>query len=221
MIIMAAYGLQTIGALTAMQMAAAFAINFAVSMVVSRVFADNPEAQQDMGVRQQVPPSGVNALPVVYGDAYLGGTFIDAILSTDQQCMYYVLAISSISPNGQFSFDTTDMYYGDRKITFGIDDPARVDVLTDEAGNPNDKISGRLYIGLYTSNSAGAITSTNWYAPSTVLAETFAGFSIDPSLVWPTSGRQMYNTAFAIVRLDTANQPESRYLRMRLDLYFP
>jgi hypothetical protein len=106
--------------------ATAFAVNFAVSMIVTRMFADNPEKQQDMGVRQQVPPSSVNAIPVVYGDAYMGGTFVDAVLTTDQKTMYYVLAISSISPAnatlgtsaGVFNYDMSEMYYGDRLISF-------------------------------------------------------------------------------------------------------
>ena len=76
---------------------ATFAVNFALSYIVTRLFADNPENQQDMGVRQQVPPSAVNAIPIVYGDAYMGGTFVDAVLTTDQKTMYYVLAISSNS----------------------------------------------------------------------------------------------------------------------------
>jgi len=40
-------GLEVIGFSTAM---ATFAVNFAVSYVVTRAFADNPEQQQDMGV---------------------------------------------------------------------------------------------------------------------------------------------------------------------------
>ena len=192
---------------------ATFAVNFALSLIITRVFAENPEQQQDMGVRQQVPPSAVNAIPIVYGDAYMGGTFIDAVLTTDQQCMYYVLAISSISPNGQFTFDTTDMYYGDRKITFGIADPARVESLTDEAGNVDTKISGRLYIGLYTSNAAGVITPVNWYAPNVVMASTFAGFSIAAGQVWPAIGRQMYGTAFAIVRLEYSREADATQLQ--------
>ena len=188
--------------LTTAGMAAAFAINFAVSMIVTRVFGQDQQGPQDSGTREQVPPSNTNAIPVVYGDAYLGGTFVDAILSTDQQCMYYVMAISCISPNGQFTFDTTDMYYGDRKITFDTTDQAKVVSLTDEAGNVDDKIFGRLYIGLYTSNQAGVITNVNWYSPSYVLAENFAGKSIPADLVWPSSGRQMNGLAFAIIRLE-------------------
>jgi len=177
--------------------AATFAVNFAVSFIVTRMFADNPETQQDMGVRQQVPPSAVNAIPIVYGNAYMGGTFIDAVLTTDQKTMYYVLAISSISPNGQFTFDTADMYYGDRKITFDGSDLTKVVSLTDEAGNVDTKISGNLYINLYTSTAGGTITSANGAsAPSTVMG----GSDIAVGQRW-TGTRQMNGLGFAIVKL--------------------
>ena len=188
-------GLEFIGFSTAM---ATFAVNFALSYVVTRMFSDNPENQQDMGVREQVPPSAVNAIPIVYGDAYMGGTFVDAVLSTDQKTMYYVLAISSISPNGQFGYDTADMYYGDRKITFDGSDLTKVVSLTDEAGNVNTQISGNLYINLYKSTTAGVITSTNGAsAPSTVMG----GSDIDVALRWASTNRQMNGLAFAIVKL--------------------
>jgi hypothetical protein len=187
-------GLELIGFSTAM---ATFAVNFAISYVVTRVFADNPETQQDMGVRQQVPPSAVNAIPIVYGNAYMGGTFVDAVLTTDQKTMYYVLAISSISPNGQFAFDTADMYYGDRKITFDGSDLTKVVSLTDEAGNVDTKISGNLYINLYTSTAGGTITSANGAsAPSTVMG----GSDISAGQRW-TGTRQMNGLGFAIVKL--------------------
>ena len=177
--------------------AATFVVNFAVSFIVTRMFADNPEQQQDMGVRQQVPPSAVNAIPIVYGDAYMGGTFVDAVLTTDQKTMYYVLAISSISPNGQFTFDTADMYYGDRKITFDGTDLTKVVSLTDEAGNVDTKISGNLYINLYTSTVGGTITSANGAsAPSTVMG----GSDIAVAQRW-TGTRQMNGLGFAIVKL--------------------
>lgn len=197
MIVMSIYGLATVGAMTAGMVAAAFAINFAVSMIVSRVFADNPEQQQDMGVRQQVPPSAVNAVPIAYGTAYMGGTFVDAVLTEDQKTMYYVLAVSSISPNGQFAFDRTDMYYGDRLIGFDSTDLTKVISLTDEAGNVDTKISGNLYISLYTSTAGGTITSTNGAAaPSTVMG----GSDINSAQRW-TGTRQMNGLAFAIIKL--------------------
>ena len=161
--------------------AAAMAVNFAVSMIVSRVFGQSGQGPQDSGTRQQVPPSSVNAVPIVYGDAYLGGTFVDAVLSTDQKTMYYVMAVSCISPNGQFTFDTTKMYYGDRLITFDGTDQTKVISLSDEAipTNVDPKISGNLYINLYVSDAAGNITSPNGAAaPTTVMG----GSDIDAAL---------------------------------------
>jgi hypothetical protein len=98
--------------------ATVFAVNFALSMIVTRVFGQDQQGPQDNGTRQQVPPASVNAIPIVYGDAYLGGTFVDAVLTTDQKTMYYVMAVSCVSPNGQFSFDLKKFYYGDRLVTF-------------------------------------------------------------------------------------------------------
>jgi len=144
--------------------AAAFAINFAVSTIVTRTFTENPEKQQDMGVREQVPPSGVNAIPVVYGEAYMGGTFVDAVLANLQRKMYYVFAISSISPNGQFTFDQSDMWFGEQKIVFdsGVgSEPGKVVALVDKAGTSNTKVSRNLFIYLFTSNEDVDITAIN------------------------------------------------------------
>jgi hypothetical protein len=140
-------------------MAATAAIRFATSVVVSKAFGNKNSSAQDAGVRQQLPPAANYSVPIVYGDAYLGGTFVDAVLSTDQKTMYYVLAISSVSNNGQFSFDTTDFWYGDRQITFDGTDPTKVASLTDGSGNPQTNINGYMYINLYTSTNAGVITS--------------------------------------------------------------
>ena len=178
---------------------ARFAINFAISMIVSRVFSSSGANQNvDNGVRQQVPPATTNSIPVVYGDAYLGGIFVDAVLSTDQKTMYYVMAVSQISPNGQFSFDTTNMYWQDQRISFDGTDPTKVVSLTDGAGNVQTKISGNLYINLYRSNEAGVITALNGTAlPSSVMG----GSDIAVAQRWPSTGRQMNGLAFAIVKM--------------------
>lgn len=178
---------------------ATFAVNFAISSIITRVFGQDQQGPQDSGTRQQVPPSNVNAIPIVYGDAYLGGTFVDAVLTTDQKTMYYVVAVSCISPNGQFSFDTAKFYYGDRRVVFDTTDPTKVVKLIDEAGNEDPKISGNLYINLYKSTAAGSITPINGSAaPSAVMG----GSDIDVDLRWPSTGRQMNGLAFAIVKLN-------------------
>ena len=200
MIVAAAAGVGAAGVAASFALtAAAMAVNFAVSMIVSRVFGQSGQGPQDSGTRQQVPPSSSNAIPIVYGDAYLGGTFVDAVLTTDQKTMYYVVAVSCVSPNGQFTFDTNNFYYGDRLVTFDGTDQTKVVSLTDEAGNVDTKISGNLYISLYRSNAAGTITPLNGAsAPNVVMG----GSDIDAALRWPSSGRQMNGLAFAIIKLN-------------------
>jgi hypothetical protein len=176
--------------------AAVFAINFAVSYTLTRVFGSKPPKQQDNGVRQQIPPSSENRIPVAYGEAWMGGTFVDAVLSTDNQAMYYVLAISHISPNGQITFDTTQFYYGDRLITFAPG-TNRVASLTDGAGNVDTKINNYLFFNLYTSTDAGIITTVMGSAPNVAMG----GSDIPAGLRWPASGRQMNGLAFAIIYL--------------------
>jgi hypothetical protein len=175
-----------------------FAVTFAVSAIVSRIFSVDPTANAsvDNGVRQQVPPAMSNSIPVVYGDAYLGGTFVDAVLSVDQKVMYYVMAISNISLNGQFTYDRTKFYYGDRLVTFDGTDTTKVVSLTDGAGNVDTKVSGNLYINLYTSTAAGVITNVTGTSPSTFMG----GADIASAQRW-TGTRQMNGLAFAIIKL--------------------
>jgi hypothetical protein len=136
----------------------------------------------------------------------MGGSFVDAALSTDAKTMYYVLAISHISPNGQFSFDLTEMYWGDRKITFDGTDQTKVVSLTDSAGNVDTKVSDNLFIALYKSTEAGVITSVNGAA----LPTTYMGGSDLPvELRWAASNRQMNGLGFAIVKINYNREAET------------
>ena len=209
LIVMAIVGAETVAALTVAQVAMAMVINFAISTLVSRAFApklDMPD-QKDNGVRQQVPPSSTNGIPVVYGDAYLGGVFCDAVLSQDQKTMYYVMAISNISPNGQFFFDTSKFYYADRLCSIS---GAQVVSLTDGAGNVDTKIDGKLCIYLYTSDENGVITP---YNSSLMPHQVMGGSDILPALRWTSTGRQMYGTAFAIIKLNYNREAETTQLQ--------
>lgn len=194
--------------------AASFAMSYALSQVISRAFAPNQQTGTnksiDNGVRLQSPPSNTNSIPVVYGDAYLGGIFTDAVLTTNQKTMYYVMTVSAISPNGQFFFDTTKFYYADRLITFDTTDLTKVVTLTDGAGQADPKIAGNLYIGLYTSTQAGVITSLNGAALPNVF---MGGADIDAAQRWPSTGRQMNGLAFAIIKLNYSRAAQTTQLQ--------
>jgi hypothetical protein len=207
-LIVAALTNTAVAAFTWIQTAAAFAINFAVSSILSRAFAPDASSGQavDNGVRQQVPPSSTNSIPVVYGDAYLGGSFVDAVLSTDAKTMYYALVISHISPNGQFSFNLSEMYWGDRRITFDATDRTKVISLTDGAGNVDTKVSGNLFIALYTSTQSGVISSANGASAPSVF---MGGSDIPTELRWSPTNRQMNGLAFAIVKMNYNREAET------------
>ena len=194
-IVTGAYELEFLTYAGAMQMA----VTFAVSIVASRLFAPNIPQSQQNNIRQQVPPDPTAGIPLVYGDAYTGGRFCDAVLTTDQNSMYYVMVISCISPNGQFSFDTTNFYYQDQIIAFDSTDQTKVVSLTDQAGNVDTSISGHLYISLYTSSQTGTITPINTSNQPSAVISTANG--IPSGQEWVSSGRQMNGTAFAIVQL--------------------
>ena len=182
-----------------MSLAYQMAATFAVSVVASRIFAPNvPQAQQN-NVRQQVPPDPTAGIPLVYGDAYTGGRFADAVLTTDQKSMYYVLVISNISPNGVFTFDFTKFYYQDQIITFDTSDPTKVVSLTDGAGNVDTSIADHLYIHCYTSSATGTITPANGTAMPYDVISTANGAPSGQE--WATTNRQMNGLAFAIVQL--------------------
>lgn len=199
---------------------AAFAINMAVSFVISKVLMPNnttPGAGADPGVRIQVPPDTTRSIPIVYGDAYIGGKFVDAVMTTDNARMYYVMAISCVSPDGQFTFDKTKFYYGDRLCTFDTTDPSKVVSLTDGAGNVDTKISGNLFIYLFRSTAGGVITnldvggsSAGTATPQNVMS---TANGVPSGLEWAASGRQMNGLAFAIINLHYNRDAETTQLQ--------
>ena len=194
--------------------AASFAVTFVISSLVSRAFAPgDPNANMgtDSGVRQQNPPSPTNNIPIVYGDAYLGGTFVDAVLSSDQKTMYYVLVISSLAKStSNFIFDQTKFYYADRTITFDTTDQTKVISLTDGANNVDTKVSGNLFISLYTSSYAGVITGANTSILPSVL---MGGADINVDQRWSATNRQMNGLAFAIIKLNYSRDADTTQMQ--------
>ncbi len=197
---------------------AAIAINIGLSYVISQILAPNFGAQQqpaDQGVRVQVPPDTTTTVPMVYGMASIGGKFVDACLRTDQKVMYYVMAISCKTENGIVVADTTQMYYGDRKITFDGSNTTKVVSLTDSAGNVDTKINDLLFINLYASDKDGNVTSLNgapmpWTSSELMMG---SGSGLPAGQQWTETGRRMNGLVWAVIRLSYSREAETTALQ--------
>ena len=184
--------------------AVAFAINMVVSAVISKALF-NDQQPSDMGAgqspdpgnRQQVPPATDNKLPVVYGNAWVGGTIIDLSISQNNQELYYVLALSEVTnTNAGQSPDTItfgDVYYGGKKVIFNSVNQYKVDGLLDEStGITNTEVAGKIEIYLYSNGS-----NTPYNSSQSAIAVMS---NADLTYQWNNT-KLMTNCSFAIVHL--------------------
>lgn len=188
----------------------AFAINMVVSAVISKAFfSPNQSANDlsgsspDVGNRQQVPPATDNKLPVVYGEAWVGGTIVDLSITENNQELYYVLAISEVTNTPSSSPDTItfgDVYFGGKKCVFDNTFQYKVTGLLDEStGITDTTVNGKINIYLYSNGSNTPYNSSQ----SAISVMQASGLVYQ----WDNT-KLMSNTAFAIVHLtysQTAN----------------
>jgi len=190
--------------------ATAFAINMVASAIVSKALApDGPNmgataTSPNPGSRAQVAPAGDNKVPVVYGSAYVGGIVTDLSITSDNQNLYYVLALSEVTNTetggAPDTFTFGDVYWGGKKVIFNGTDQYKVDSLLDEStGLYDTSVAGKLEIYTYR-NGSGSPTNSSFSA-ITVMQ--------DPDLVYQwDSNKLMSNCAFAIIKItysQTAN----------------
>ena len=158
------------------------------------------QAQPNPGNRQQIPPATDNKLPVVYGDAYIGGITVDLSISSNNQELYYVLALSEVTSTntGQTPdvFTFGDVYYGGKKVNFQSDGYTVASLLDESTGTTDTAVAGKIQFYLYSNGS---------YAPvnSTINAVTVMSNS-DLIYKWDSS-KLMTNCAFAIIHLSYNN----------------
>ena len=182
--------------------ATAFAINMVASSIIARVFAPNAPsnastASPNPGNRATAQPAGDNKLPVVYGTAYVGGTLVDMSITSDNQTMYYVIALSEVtnteSGGTPDTFTFGNIYWGGKKVIFDSVDLTKVTGLLDEStGLTDTTVAGKINFYLYKNGSNDpANTSLTAYQ---VMTETGMVY------VWD-SNKKMSNCVFAIVKL--------------------
>jgi hypothetical protein len=190
--------------------ALSFAINMVVSSIISKAFApdsnqnNTQQDQQNPGSRVQVPPAGDNKIPVIYGSAYVGGIVTDLSITSDNQTLYYCMALCEVTNTEGFLGGAADVitfgnvYWGGKKVVFnanGYD----VDSLLDESTGLSDtSVAGDLAFYFYN-NGSSAPTNTAFPAYSTQVMGSSA-----LTYQW-TSAQAMTNCAFVVVKI-TYNQ---------------
>jgi hypothetical protein len=184
----------------------AFAINMVVSAVISKAFfSPNQSADglsgssPDVGNRQQIPPATDNKLPVVYGEAWVGGTIVDLSISENNQELYYVLALSEVTNNGSDTITFGDVYWGGKKVTFQGDGYTVASLTDESSGVVDETVDGRMQFFFYNNGSNNPTNSSQ--SAITVMSNSNLIYKWD-------STKLMTNTAFVIIKLtysQTAN----------------
>lgn len=198
----------------------AFAINMVASAIVARVFAPNQPTINSMnasnpGSQQTFPPASDNKLPVVYGTAWTGGSLVDMSISSDNQTLYYVIALSEVTntENGGtgdvFSFG--DIYWAGKKVVFDGTDLTKVVSLLDTSTSLSDTtVNGKMFFYLYRNGSNNPVNT----------ALTAYQVMTDASLTYQWNAtKNMSNCVFAIIKLKynvSANITGLQQLRFQL-----
>ena len=135
----------------------AFGINMVASSIISKIFAPDPPsagnvaAQPNPGNRQQLPPAGDNKLPVVYGQAYVGGVITDLSISADNQELFWVVSLCEVTNTESGGTPDTitfgHVYWGGKRCVFGSD--GAVIGLADESTGETQDVTGYMDIYLY------------------------------------------------------------------------
>ena len=149
---------------------------------------------KDYGVREQVDPDTNNAIPVVYGNAFLGGKIVDAVLSADKTTMYYCMVICEKTgtkfSDGQPSvISFAAIYWNQLRMVFR-NDGASLAKFVSEDGDEDTKVDGLVAVALYSggSNFPVKLEGYNDYI-------TDPAYNIMPN--W-TTNHTMDNLVFAI-----------------------
>jgi hypothetical protein len=155
-------------------------------------------AQDNTNARVQLNPSTANKLPMIYGSAFVEGAITDAKISTDQQTMWYVIALSEYGTTNAASitwnFDA--IYWNNNELTFDNTDNTKVISWSNNADpvQTSTKINGKMNVYLYRGNSYSPYNT----ALSAIDVLSDADIPVDQR--W-TSTDTMEDTIFMVVKM--------------------
>lgn len=167
----------------------------------------NQQTDAVTGSRIQLPPATNNKLPVVYGTAFIGGSIIDAKISTDLKTMWNVIAMAEVTST--MPGDTPDtitfdqLYYDGKLATLSGAQVTSLTTNTAGGGEVDTKINGNLFIYTFPN---GSFSGTNTGGLSAI--DIMSDASIPANQRWnqgiyTANGQSaaMTNCAFVIVKI--------------------
>jgi hypothetical protein len=168
-------------------------LGYASRLLTKSIEQDNEKP--DKGVRLQLNPSTENFIPVVYGEAYLGGNIIDAQISADYKKMTYALVISEVtgtllSLSAASAYTFQGVYFNGNRVVFKSDG-ITVDYTLDPDGNQD--ISARDLIKVYFYKGQTGIK------PYGISGTPPASYTVMPG--WTLATHPMTNLVYAIVEV--------------------
>lgn len=150
----------------------------------------------DYGVRLQVTPDASHKIPVVYGNAYLGGIITDAQVSNSNKTMTYCITLCEKTgvkmSDGQTSqISPVNVYWNDQRIVFKVDG-STVNYSTDREGVADYSLSGLVKIWVYSGNSSTPMPFSGFTVQNTPAYSRIPGW---------TSNHVMNDLVFAVIEV--------------------
>jgi len=186
-----------------------YALNKVTSSIrkenAQRTSSDRGERPQmvtlDPGVRLQVPPAQNEKVPVVYGQAQLGGIITEAVMDQNNSRMTFVLTLCEktgvkLSDDQASVFDFLDVYYNDQRMVFETSGSGAGVIAArsvDRDGNQDLTIQGLVRVYCYDGNSDTPRVPQGYTNNSVP-----AAYSVVPG--W-TSAHDMSDLVFAVVQI--------------------
>lgn len=159
--------------------------------------ANQPKADTT-GNRIQLDPDTDNAIPVLYGNAYVKPIITDAYLTEDKLTMWYCLTLCEKTGNllstgaaSQITFDK--IYYNDLEVNFQADG-ITVASFNDTDGNVSTDPNGLIKIYPFSGGSAFPVGFVGQAGSNGTVADELMPH-------WTTS-HTMNDLVFALVRID-------------------
>lgn len=186
------------------QLARTALTGYALNQITSSINKDNEAANNtskaiDPGVRIQINPDTEYRIPLVYGEATLGGAITDAVLTNGNGTMFYCITICEKTGNTNLgagpasTFSFIDIYWDDNRLLFQ-NDGITVSSYVDKANNICPDYNGKIKIWCFDGNSTNQVIPINY-----TNAASLNAYAIMPN--W-TAAHNMSDLVFAIIRID-------------------